>query len=87
MQDPHRPSSPRYRRASEIGGYLFCRRAWWLEQVRGEVSANTEARARGTADHAVLGRAVHRGARLHRLALLVGLIALILIVLGIAGGW
>jgi hypothetical protein len=45
-------------RASEIGQYLYCARAWWLERVVGRPSAHGEEMARGQAEHAGHGRAV-----------------------------
>ena len=68
-------------RASEIGEYVFCHRAWWLHQVQGETSANTRALADGTARHARHGRQVSLAAALRVLAvllLLAGLLAFIL---------
>lgn len=70
-------------RASEIGLYAFCARAWWLQTVRGVSSRNQAALRTGVRVHARHGAAV---ARLHlaRLAgyLLLGL-ALLLVVIGI----
>jgi hypothetical protein len=45
-------------RASEIGEYLFCRRAWWLHQVVGIEPAGKARRDRGVALHARHGRRV-----------------------------
>jgi hypothetical protein len=81
------PRSAPYRRASEIGSYLYCRRAWWLEQVRGEVSAHGELRESGHRAHAALGRRVHRAAQLRRLAVVLGVLALVLLALELAGWW
>ena len=68
-------------RASEIGEYVFCHRAWWLHQVQGETSANTRELAEGTARHARHGRQVSLASTLRVLAvllLLAGLLAFIL---------
>jgi hypothetical protein len=43
-------------RASEIGAYLFCQRAWWY-QKRGEKSQNLDEMAAGSEMHYRHGRA------------------------------
>ena len=45
-------------RASEVGEYVFCARAWWLRRVLKLEPAGVERRARGTALHARHGRTV-----------------------------
>ena len=75
-------------RASEVGQYVFCARAWWLGQVMGYRSTNVEAMAQGTAGHRAHGRIVERHLRLRRLATglvllaLIALLAWMLLVLG-----
>ncbi len=68
-------------RASEVGEYIYCRRAWWLHQVLGEEPAGRERRERGTALHGRHGWSV----RASQLLLLCGLglaaIALLLLLL------
>ena len=54
-------------RASEIGQYAYCARAWWLARVKGHRSTNVAAMERGTAQHRAHGRAVE-GYHLLRLA-------------------
>jgi NADH:ubiquinone oxidoreductase subunit len=45
-------------RASEIGEYVFCQRAWWLHHVVGEQPSDHEHRKRGIAQHRRHGRNV-----------------------------
>ena len=61
-------------RASEIGMYAFCARAWWLGQVQGYHSTNVMALRQGAAEHRGHGRAVRGYHRLRWLA--VGLLAI-----------
>ncbi len=64
-------------RASEIGEYLYCRRAWWLRHVQGLESANVPMMAEGTEAHAGHGRLVGAAAALRALALLLFVAALL----------
>ena len=68
-------------RASEIGEYVFCHRAWWLRHVQGYESANVRDLAEGTAAHATHGRLVSAASGLRALAILLFLIALIIAIL------
>ena len=72
--------SERWIRASEIGQYAYCARAWWLGQVQGLAPANVEDLALGNEFHAAHGRATVSFLNLRRLAvILVELAALCLI--------
>ncbi len=73
-------------RASEIGQYAYCARAWWLARVKGYPSANVAAMQRGTEGHRAHGRTVEAYHRWHRIA--IGLIALggVLLLLGLLLG-
>lgn len=64
-------------RASEIGSYLFCARAWWY-QVQGVESANQAEMAGGTELHHVHGRQV-LAARITRLMALILLLAALML--------
>jgi len=55
-------------RASEIGQYAYCARAWWLARVKGLPSANAADMRAGTEQHQEHGRAVERLYFLRRLA-------------------
>ena len=62
-------------RASEIGMYAYCARAWWLAQVQGYRSTNLAAMRQGTARHRAHGRAVVGYHRLRWLAIALLLVA------------
>ncbi len=47
-------------RASEIGTYLYCKRAWWYQQ-QGVESSNQESMAAGTSYHRTHGKLVVKG--------------------------
>ncbi len=56
-------------RASDIGAWAYCRRAWYLAHVRGVPHARPEVLQRGTAAHAQHGRQVRRAGTLQRVGL------------------
>ena len=64
-------------RASEIGEYVYCKRAWWL-RLQGYESANVRELAAGTSLHERHGRAVVTGGCLRTAAYLLLLAALAL---------
>jgi hypothetical protein len=66
-------------RASEIGAYIYCQRAWWYQQ-KGEPSANQAELAGGAAIHEQHGKAVVVTGCLRVLAIGLLLAALTLIV-------
>ncbi|MEW5717648.1 MAG: hypothetical protein AB1817_03380 [Chloroflexota bacterium] len=70
------PSSDLIIRASEIGEYIFCHRAWWLRRVQGLESANRAQMDAGAARHAQHGRAVQRADTLTRAAIILCAVAL-----------
>jgi CRISPR/Cas system-associated exonuclease Cas4 (RecB family) len=55
-------------RASEIGQYAYCARAWWLGSVQGLPSTHRREMAAGEAVHLHHGRGVRTSLGLSRLA-------------------
>ena len=86
MSDQQKPQGVRVIRASEIGEYNYCSRAWWYKHVAklapgGEVPARLEA---GSEAHKRHGRAVVLSARLRIMGaalLIIGLVVLALAIL------
>ncbi len=68
-------------RASDIGAWSFCQRAWWLAHVQHIPHQNPEVLQQGNAAHAAHGRAVVQAHRLHRVGLLLLAIGLLLAIL------
>lgn len=66
-------------RASEIGSYIFCARAWWY-QLQGVEPENQAELTAGTEIHRQHGRQVVAAGLTRTLALIVLLIALMLLV-------
>ena len=66
-------------RSSDIGNYLYCRRAWWYRK-QGFQSENQAELASGTALHRAHGRKVMASGLYRALAYLILLLALILLV-------
>ncbi|MBI4769661.1 MAG: Dna2/Cas4 domain-containing protein [Chloroflexi bacterium] len=71
-------------RASEIGEYVYCKRAWWL-RAQGYQPANVRELAAGTTLHERHGRAVIASGCLRSLAYLLLLAALALLAVTLAG--
>ncbi len=71
------PDNLRILRASEIGEYVFCHRAWWLDRVLGIESANRAQMDAGVDRHAAHGRAVQHADSLSRAARLCLIFALL----------
>jgi hypothetical protein len=71
--------SDRIIRASEIGQYDYCARAWWLGSIEGVSPSNVCELQAGTAAHEQHGRQVNRAARVQQLA--IGLLVLGVILL------
>lgn len=64
-------------RASEIGQYVYCARAWWLGSVRGLSSSHQQEMAEGTVVHRRHGWGVRRSLWLNRLAYIVLLLVVV----------
>ncbi|MBK8430637.1 MAG: hypothetical protein IPL28_04830 [Chloroflexi bacterium] len=71
--------------ASEIGEYVYCNHAWWLQRVHNLQSTNVRELAAGTAHHEAHGRAVGRSVQARKAAvalLLAGTATLLLWMMG-----
>ena len=66
-------------RSSDIGSYLYCRRAWWYKK-QGAESTNQAEMIAGTEMHEVHGRQVVAAGLTRTLAVVVLLIALVMLV-------
>ena len=67
-------------RASDIGAWAFCQRAWWLANVQGAEHENPAVLTCGTAAHEVHGKTVRQAQSMQRLGLiLLGLGGLLLV--------
>jgi CRISPR/Cas system-associated exonuclease Cas4 (RecB family) len=66
-------------RSSDIGNYLYCRRAWWYRR-QGFESENQAELASGTELHRVHGRKVLAAGLTRSLGFLLLLLALVLLV-------
>ncbi|HKC66101.1 MAG TPA: hypothetical protein VKB86_20825 [Pyrinomonadaceae bacterium] len=74
-------------RASEVGEYVFCARAWWLRIEGHEPTSGHEAREAGERWHMKHGRGVASVGRLRRLAAYSALLAVALAVLLLLLWW
>ena len=69
------PDGRRVLRASEIGEYVFCHRAWWLDYMQGFESTHTQQMQAGTVRHAAHGRVVQRAELMQRAAVALFILA------------
>ena len=70
-------------RASEIGQYVYCARAWWLGNVKGVPSTNTRELAYGEVVHQQHGRRVRAAGVLRTASFVLALIAVLLVIVAI----
>ncbi len=73
-------------RSSEIGNYLYCRRAWWYRKT-GVPSENQTELVAGTDLHRQHGRKVLAASLTRNLGLILLLIATLLLVAYLAFHW
>ena len=66
-------------RSSEIGSYLYCRRAWWYAR-KGKISDNQAEMKAGTEMHEQHGRQVVTAGLTRTLAVILLLVALMMMV-------
>jgi hypothetical protein len=64
-------------RASEIGEYVHCNRAWWLGHVQGVPNANRAQMETGTEQHRAHGRRVWRATMMQNVALVLIVVAIV----------
>jgi hypothetical protein len=74
-----RPANDDIIRASELGEYVYCARAWWLRRVQGVASRNVAALRSGQQAHDRHGAGVAAFLTQRRLALLLAALALLLL--------
>jgi CRISPR/Cas system-associated exonuclease Cas4 (RecB family) len=82
-QPKPKPANQSWRviRASEIGQYKYCARAWWLGSIKGVPSTNTRELAQGDVAHERHGRAVWSASALQVLAVALAVIAVVVLLL------
>ena len=68
-------------RASDIGAWMFCRRAWWLANVKKLSPTNNAALAHGNESHRVHGKLVERSFRLRRAGMVLVLLGILFLAL------
>ena len=73
-------------RASELGEYVYCERAWWLRRVQDVPSRNVAALHSGQQAHDRHGRSVATYQTQRRLALALALLAVLAMLAGLLGG-
>jgi CRISPR/Cas system-associated exonuclease Cas4 (RecB family) len=73
-------------KASEIGEYLYCQRAWWLKRELGVSSQNIRALEVGQKYHQTHGHLVFRARYGRQVALVLLFLAALIAIWQMAGG-
>ena len=74
-------------RASDIGLWAYCHRAWWLAQVKGAPHQNPQILTRGAEAHAAHGERAFRAQQLQRIGLWLLLIAMLALAAALLIRW
>jgi hypothetical protein len=74
-------------RASEIGEYLYCRRAWWLHRVQGQPSYNVRRLTEGDSYHRSRQRSVIWAVWLQRAAISLIFVAVAVLAFWLVNAW
>lgn len=75
--------SDRIIRASEIGQYDFCAKAWWLGSIEGIQTSNIRELQAGTAAHEQHGRQIRRATQMQVAALVLVALGVIVLLLAV----
>lgn len=70
-------------RASDIGAWAYCRRAWYLAQVRNVAHSRPETLRQGTEAHTRHGQQVRQAGQMQRVGgwlILAGLVMVVLVI-------
>lgn len=78
--------SDRIIRASEIGQYDFCAKAWWLGSIEGVPPSNLRELQAGAVAHEQHGRQVRRASQLQRAAFVLVGLGVIVLLLALSAG-
>lgn len=74
-------------RASDLGAWAFCNRAWWLREVKGAAHDSPDVLDRGSAAHVAHGKQVQGARRLSTVGLILVAAGLVVLALLIAWQW
>jgi hypothetical protein len=77
--------SDRIIRASEIGQYDFCAKAWWLGSIEGVQPSNVHELQAGTAAHAQHGRQVQRASQMQIAAFALVALGVVILIVALFG--